>query len=397
MSDLRIAHISDTHLGYRALSRTDERTGRNQRSIDIEVAFERAIDDLLSRDIDLVIHSGDLFHHSRPAYQAIGTAIRQFRRLEQAGIPAVVIGGNHDTPRLRTSGSVFSILDMALPDIRFVGGYDVERLRLDTLDIELVLVPHGALTNPEGVVAVPPSVARGLLVSHGFIPNLDIPRQMHEPGEEEVGGALLSEIYRYIALGHYHRHVSVLDGRGAYAGSTERIGWGDALNEPGYLIVEVRNGDDHGVFEHVRVPARAMHSHDVPERITMDDDGVRIAENVVGWLRSLDDSAAMARVILTGVSRGTKRHAESLIRDEARDLVWSVQVVSRSDLLAGLNERRSDLPSINIVEQFSSFVQSETDSGRYDLPFTMAFVAEGSRALEEAQMAMDAQRSAEEE
>ncbi len=397
MPDLRIAHVSDTHLGYRALSRADERTGRNQRSIDIEVAFERAIDDLLTRDVDLVIHSGDLFHHSRPAYHAIGTAIRQFRRLEQAGIPAVVIGGNHDTPRLRTSGSVFSILDMALPDIWFVGGYDVERLKLDGLNLELVLVPHGALTNPGGVIAVPPTGARGTLVSHGFIPNLDIPRHMHEPGEEEVGGALLSEVYRYIALGHYHRHVSVLDGRGAYAGSTERIGWGDARNEPGYLIADVRNDDDRALIEHIRIPTRAMHSHDVPERITMDNDGVRIAEHVVEWLRSLDDPTAMVRVILTGVSRGTKRHAETLIRDEGRDLAWSVQVVSRSDLMAGLTERSSDLPSINIVEQFSSFVQNETDSGRYDLAFTMAFVAEGSRALQEAQMALDAQRSAEEE
>ncbi len=33
---IRIAHISDTHLGYRALGKTDPVTGRNQRSIDVE-------------------------------------------------------------------------------------------------------------------------------------------------------------------------------------------------------------------------------------------------------------------------------------------------------------------------------------------------------------------------
>ncbi len=56
------------------------------------------------------------------------------RRLEWARIPVVVIAGNHDTPRLRTTGSVFGLLAMALPDIRFITGYDTEEQSFEDLE-----------------------------------------------------------------------------------------------------------------------------------------------------------------------------------------------------------------------------------------------------------------------
>src|SRR5688572_31259885 len=109
---IRIAHLADTHLGYRALYRADPNTGRNQRAVDVEHAYARAIADILTRDIDLVIHAGDVFHHTRPSWQAMRAFLIETRRLDRAGLPAVVIAGNHDTPRLRTSGSAFSVLSL---------------------------------------------------------------------------------------------------------------------------------------------------------------------------------------------------------------------------------------------------------------------------------------------
>src|SRR5207249_902918 len=123
---LRIAHLADTHLGYSAYGKADPETGRNQRAVDIERSFEAAISDILTRDVDLVLHAGDVFHHTRPSWSTLSHVVRQLRRLEQAGIPTVVIAGNHDTPRLRTTGSVYALLALALPGIAFVFGYEPE-------------------------------------------------------------------------------------------------------------------------------------------------------------------------------------------------------------------------------------------------------------------------------
>ena len=138
MTKLRFAHISDTHLGYRSHFKTDPATGRNQRSVDVEEAYRIAIDDILTRDVQLVIHGGDVFHHTRPTWTALSTFLLQTQRLVNAGLPVLVIGGNHDTPRLRTSGSVFSFLRHALPGVHFVCAYEQEAVHY----AELGLVVH---------------------------------------------------------------------------------------------------------------------------------------------------------------------------------------------------------------------------------------------------------------
>ncbi len=395
MRSMRIAHISDTHLGYRALYKADPVSGRNQRSVDIEAAFAWAIDDLLKREVDLVIHSGDLFHQTRPVYPAIGAAMRQFRRLEHAGIPTFVIGGNHDTPRLRTSGSVFSLMETALPDIRFFGEYSHEQAPVERLNLVLTLVPHGRLTNPEPLTILPVAGKRNVLVTHGFVPGMNLPYRSHEPGEEEVREPLLDVDFDYIALGHYHQHNNPRP-NAWYAGATERIGWGDAAHEPGYVITELGDAGAQPTVEHIPIPCRPMFEHQLSERVTVDSDGVRIAGHAIDWLKELDSPTAMTRIVIPGVSRPARRHAEALIRQEAEQFVWSVQVVGKSDIFAGLAERDTELPSINLLDQFAAFVAAEQEAGRYDLPFAIAFAATGRREIEQARLTLDAQLTTEE-
>src|SRR5437763_10373720 len=146
---IRIAHLADSHLGYSALTRLCAESGRNQRTVDVEHAFEAAIDQIIAAgDIDLVLHAGDVFHHSRPPMQTLIFFVKQLRRLEAAGIPTIVIGGNHDTPRLRNAGSVLDLCAVACRNVYFATGYDWERFSLDIRDrrVTVTAVPHGAFT-----------------------------------------------------------------------------------------------------------------------------------------------------------------------------------------------------------------------------------------------------------
>jgi len=87
---IRIAHLADTHLGFSALTRLCPNTGRNQRAVDIEQSFAAAVDQIIAAgDVDLVVHAGDVFHHSRPPMQTLIFLVKQLRRLEAAGIPTV--------------------------------------------------------------------------------------------------------------------------------------------------------------------------------------------------------------------------------------------------------------------------------------------------------------------
>jgi exonuclease SbcD len=164
-STLRIAHIADTHLGYSAYGKADPVSGRNQRAVDIEASFAAAITDILKRGVDLVLHAGDAFHHTRPSWSTLTHFVRQMRRLEDAGIPAVVIAGNHDTPRLRSTGSVFALLALALPRVNFISGYETEEVLIERPGVMVHGVPHGALTNPDPPAILPAKGLRNIVVA----------------------------------------------------------------------------------------------------------------------------------------------------------------------------------------------------------------------------------------
>ncbi len=383
MKPIRIAHISDTHLGYRALGKTDPETGRNQRSIDVENAFEAAITDILQRDVDLVVHSGDLFNQTRPPYAAIGSAMRQFRRLEGAGIPTVVIGGNHDTPRLRSSGSVFSLLRLVAPETYFAGGYETEIVPFPELDLTVTAIPHGRLTEPIPPAAFPNPDTRNLLITHGFVPGLE-PVTHREPGEEDVDETLLPPDFDYIALGHYHVRSQPRP-NAWYAGSTERFGFGDMPVETGYLIVELGEPGSEPQVATVSTEARPMLRWRLHEELTNEKDAVQIAGYILEWLREEDKPEAMASAIVFGVTRAVRRQVEQILREEAKDLVWSIQVRGASDILAGLARDRVDLPAIDLEALFARFVEGELANGNHDAIFSARFQEIGLTELRHAQ------------
>jgi exonuclease SbcD len=380
---IRIAHISDTHLGYRALGKTDSLTGRNQRSIDVENAFADAITDILTRDVDLVVHSGDLFNQTRPPYAAIGAAMRQFRRLEQAGIPTVVIGGNHDTPRLRSSGSVFSLLSLVAPETHFVGGYESKPIAFAELDLTVTAIPHGRLTEPIPPGAFPNPDTRNVLVTHGFVPGLE-PVTHREPGEEEVDETLLPPDFDYIALGHYHIREQVRE-NAWYAGSTERFGFGDMPVKTGYLIVELGERGTAPKVETIFTQARPMLRWRLEEELTNEKDAVQIAAYILEWLQEENLPDAMAMAVVFGVPRAVRRQVEQILRDEARELAWSIQVRGASDILAGMGRERVDLPSIDLEALFAKFLEGELANGNHDAAFSARFAEIGLTELRAAQ------------
>jgi len=86
---MRVAHISDTHLGYAQYNLVE-------RKLDFMRAFEMAVDRILEMGIDVVIHTGDMFESSQPDMFTFSKAIEQLSRLKEKGIEVVAITGNHD-------------------------------------------------------------------------------------------------------------------------------------------------------------------------------------------------------------------------------------------------------------------------------------------------------------
>ena len=249
---MKLLHTADTHLGYTAYNRLDE-NGMNQRETDVYNAFQRVIDLAISEKVYAVLHSGDLFDSVRPSNRAISFALEQIRRLEDAGIPFAAISGNHSTPRLRETGSVFSILSV-LSNVKaaYRGRYE----RLDIDDLRIHALPHcptNEAFRDELKSLSPCGSGYEVAMLHAGVIGVDVFR-MGEVNENTCPvGPLVQEGFGYVALGHYHRHTEVARNV-VYAGSLERLSFAEAGDRKGCVIVDISQGD----WRFVDMPTRKM-------------------------------------------------------------------------------------------------------------------------------------------
>ena len=72
---MKIDHLADLHLGFRAYHRVTPR-GINVREADVADAFRRAVARTVELRPDLVLIAGDVFHTVRPSNASIARAFR---------------------------------------------------------------------------------------------------------------------------------------------------------------------------------------------------------------------------------------------------------------------------------------------------------------------------------
>ena len=84
---MRFAHMADIHLGAHREPAL--------RQLEMRV-FNEAMDRCMTRKVDFVLISGDLFHVGIPDLEIVNEAVRKMRTLREAGITIYAIYGSHD-------------------------------------------------------------------------------------------------------------------------------------------------------------------------------------------------------------------------------------------------------------------------------------------------------------
>lgn len=297
---MRIAHLADTHLGHRRFSHRNG-DGINQREADVYRVFGEAIDKVIAAGVDAVVHAGDLFDAYQPATRALGVALDGFAKLRDAGIPAVVIAGNHSTPRHRDDAHVFGVLE------RF-GTKAIWReprtVRVGGLAINGIPHCNDAQALARQIVdASPDSGAEiNLLALHVGLDN--VPDGAREVASVELDPEVLGDTaaFDYVALGHLHRRLAI-SANACWAGSLERMTFGDRATRKGFVIVDFARRGHAEFLEFVDVDARLSHMLG-PIDVTGVDDLLPV---VAGAVEGLNLEGAMVQCELTGVDQAAWR------------------------------------------------------------------------------------------
>jgi len=345
----------------------------------VQEAYTRAVDAILEREVDLVIHSGDVFDSVRPATHVIIGFLKQTARITaRAGIPYLVAAGNHETPRLRTTTAALEYANLVNAISAHGFDLDYELIEVDGVGVGVTLVPHGAVFGT-GAVTPERDADVNVLVTHGMVPGLEA--KQHEMGEANLQSSMISGGFDYVALGHYHEFHEHKP-NAYYAGATERFGFGEVESKPGFAIVEFDGGGLKSV-EHVEIEARPM--VDLPKIRAKEMDAADLTEEIRSRTEDADLDGAIVRLRAYDVRRGVASGVDrTLLRDlQRRCLNFSLEV--HAEELPEL--RDSGLVSAvfgPLEDEFAGFVKVRRERGELEEKFAGEFLEKGRGYLSRA-------------
>ncbi len=342
-------------------------------------AYAKAVDAILEREVDLVIHSGDVFDSVRPATHVIIGFLKQTARLTlRAGIPYLIAAGNHETPRLRTTTAALEYANL----VNAVSAHDFEvayePVEAGDALVGVTLVPHGAVGST-GAIIPEREAEINVLVTHGLVPNLEA--RQHEMGEANLPAQMLESPFDYVALGHYHEFHEHRP-NSFYAGATERFSFGEVASVPGFAIVEI---DGSGVsVEHVPIETRTM--LDLPFVRAREMDAADLTEAIRERTESAGLDGAIVRLRVYDVRRGVASGIDRELLRELRRRCLNFSLEIHAEERPGPDAAPGPTSAVfgPLEEEFAAFVKDLREGGELEKGFAEEFLRKGRAYLSRA-------------
>jgi exonuclease SbcD len=274
---LKVLHFSDAHIDITNHGRHDSATGLPVRVLDFLKSLDTIVDTAITEQVDLVLFAGDAYKDRTPVPTFQREWGKRIRRLSQAGIPTLLLVGNHDiSPSHGRAHSLQEFETLQIPNI-FVaskptffrpsdlGGTPVQILALPwvsrsslmaTLEIsgdkpqeifsaleqrlsELVTTWMAQLDPSLPVILTAHASVQGALYGSE--------RQVMLGNDLVLPGSLVRDPrLDYVALGHIHKAQDLNENSQppvVYPGSIERVDFGEIKDEKFFVIASVEKGN----------------------------------------------------------------------------------------------------------------------------------------------------------
>jgi exonuclease SbcD len=274
---MKVIHFSDLHLGVESYGRVDPATGISSRLLDFLNALDQVVDYALENSVDLVLFCGDAYKSREPSQTQQREFAKRINRLSTSGIPIFLLIGNHDMPNAIGKATTTEIFDtLAIKNVYVSNKPDVYKVETKSGAIQIASLPwprrstllskeetknlnfeqinqkmQQALTNiiNAHVSRLDPTIP-SILAAHVWVVGAKIgSERLMTIGQEHVllPGNVANPAFDYIALGHIHKHQVVSENPPVvYAGSLERVDFGEEDDEKGFYLVEIESDEQAG-------------------------------------------------------------------------------------------------------------------------------------------------------
>lgn len=274
-----ILHFADAHIDIANYGRHDPQSGLPVRVLDFLKSLDTIIDTAIDEKVDLVLFAGDAYKDRSPAPTFQREWGRRIMRLSRAGIPTLLLVGNHDlSPALGRAHAMETFDTLEVPHIRvvekpaFFGPEDLEGLPLQVIALPWIS-RSGLVANLDLSASAPEKIYEDMEIRlkelvDGWLekadPSLPMVLTAHASvqgakygGERSVmlGGDLVlsGSLVRdprldYVALGHIHLKQDLNENSHppvVYPGSIERVDFGEWDDDKYFVIAHIqRNQTD---------------------------------------------------------------------------------------------------------------------------------------------------------
>jgi DNA repair protein SbcD/Mre11 len=271
-----ILHFADAHIDISSQGRHDPETGLPIRVLDFLKALDTIVDTAIREKVDLVLFAGDAYKDRTPVPTFQRLWGQRIMRLSQAGIPTLLLVGNHDlSPAIGRANALQEFDTLQVPHIHvlskpvFLKPVDLEDLPLQVMALPWVSRSNLMAALPSSA-AQPEKVFEGIETRLGELvqlwlaesdPTLPIILTAHASVQGAVYGGERSVMLGndvvlppalvkdprldYVALGHIHKAQDLNLGQQppvVYPGSIERVDFGEVADEKFFVIAHVERG-----------------------------------------------------------------------------------------------------------------------------------------------------------
>jgi exonuclease SbcD len=349
---MKIIHFADLHLGVENYGRIDPSTGLSSRLNDFLAALDELVDYALEKRVDLVLFCGDAYKTREPSQTQQREFARRIARLATNNIPVFLLTGNHDMPNAVGRATATEIFDtLAVKNVYVANRPETYKIPTAGGTIQVVALPwlrrssllsredtknlnieqvnqmmQEALTQVIGskAASLDPTLP-AILAAHVSVGTAKAGSEtLMSIGQEPV--LLLSNValpaFDYIALGHIHKQQVLSESPPVvYAGSLERVDFGEENDEKGFYVVDILpNGNDNKrqvSFEFHPVNARRFLTVSVNIDTDDTDPTSVVLTAIAGQAKKARDAIVRLNISLPSSLEGQLRNNE--IREALKD------------------------------------------------------------------------------
>ncbi len=272
---MKLLHFADAHIDMANYGRHDPQSGLPLRVLDFLKSLDTIVDTAIAEKVDLVIFAGDAYKDRTPAPTFQREWGKRIVRLSRAGIPTVLLVGNHDlSPAAGRAHAIQEFDTLQVPSVFVIARPELlppDRLGIPAQVIGLPWVSRsGLMAATQSSALDTGGVYSELETRLGEIvqdlvtqtdPTLPLILTAHASvqgavfgGERTVmlgsdlvlSGALVKDPrFDYVALGHIHKPQNLNEGAHPpviYPGSIERVDFGEAQDDKFFIVAGIEKG-----------------------------------------------------------------------------------------------------------------------------------------------------------